>query len=340
MPSFATWTILLLLVLPGVASAQAACPPLTVVTSVDMRVGADGRAYVPARIADTPRSMLVDTGGFFTELTQAAADELKLSTRHTGLVVIGVSGDTTDVAARAAFTLGSLHAASMDFMIMPSVHRLAPDISDAAGILAPNLLRSYDVEFDFAGRKFNLLSQDHCEGKVLYWPAESVAVVPMVVSAQGHILVTVELDGHRLTALLDTGAASTVLNLETARNVFSLEPGTRDTPARGRLLGSRETTTYIHRFASLSFEGVAVTNLTIDLVPDLMRNKMFSGNSVEHGTRLSDPNREAGLGEMILGMDVLHHLHLYIAYKEKKLYLTPASPAAATEGPKRAPTAH
>jgi hypothetical protein len=28
---------------------------------------------------------------------------------------------------------------------------------------------------------------------------------------------------------------------------------------------------------------------------------------------------------MLIGMDILSHLHLYIAYKERKLYITPAS---------------
>jgi hypothetical protein len=44
---------------------------------------------------------------------------------------------------------------------------------------------------------------------------------------------------------------------------------------------------------------------------------------------------------MILGMDILHHLHLYIAYKEKKLYITPASaPAPAVQPGPAAATTH
>src|SRR6185503_16453138 len=48
------------------------CPPLTMITSVDMQIGRDGRIYVPVRINDQPKRMLIDTGGFFTEITQAA----------------------------------------------------------------------------------------------------------------------------------------------------------------------------------------------------------------------------------------------------------------------------
>ena len=39
--------------------------------------------------------MLVDTGGFFTEITQPISEELKLSARHTRLEIVGVAGGVT-----------------------------------------------------------------------------------------------------------------------------------------------------------------------------------------------------------------------------------------------------
>jgi predicted aspartyl protease len=313
---------------PAVAGDD--CPPLTMVTSVQMHIAEDGRVYVPAKINDTPKSMLVDTGGLFTEITQPALDELKLGTRETRLELVGISGDTTRRAARAAFTLGNLHADSMDFMVMPSVHQFASDADDVAGILAPNLLRSYDLDLDFGGHKVNLISQRHCEGKVVYWPADAVAVVPVTVNANGHILVPVELDGHKLTALLDTGATISVLNLEVAEGSFGLTPGGADTPVRGNLLGSRQATTYSHRFKSLALEGISISNPTLEIVPDLMRTQMLNPHdSLEGDTRIPDKNVETGLGDMILGMDILRRLHVYIAYKERNLYITPANPVAA-----------
>jgi hypothetical protein len=46
------------------------------------------------------------------------------------------------------------------------------------------------------------------------------------------------------------------------------------------------------------------------------------------GTRFKDSDTEESFPDLLIGMDVLHHLHLYIAYKEQKLYITPASEAA------------
>jgi predicted aspartyl protease len=302
-----------------------------------MQIGADGRIYVPAKIKDTPRSMLVDTGGFFTEITEPVAEQLKLSARHTRLRLIGIAGDTTGLAVTTSFTLGSLHADNMDFMVMPSVHRFAPDVPEAAGLLAPNLLRAYDVDFDFTGKKLNLISQKHCQGKVIYWPADAVAVIPVQINSSGHILMPVELDGHRLSAMLDTGASISVLNLNTAQSTLGVSPGSDETPPSGNVVGVQ---TYRHRFRSLALEGITISNPELRLVPDLMRAKMTNPHdSLEGDTRIPSTKTEIGLGQMILGMDVLHRMHVYIAYKEQRLYLTPASPSAAALASPTAPSA-
>ncbi len=41
---------------------------------------------------------------------------------------------------------------------------------------------------------------------------------------------------------------------------------------------------------------------------------------------------------MLLGMNILRHFHIYIAYKENRVYITPASPSAAAPA-SPAPTA-
>jgi hypothetical protein len=48
-------------------------------------------------------------------------------------------------------------------------------------------------------------------------------------------------------------------------------------------------------------------------------------NAPPLGTRIREPDTEQGLPQVLIGMDILRHLHLYIAYREQKLYITPAS---------------
>jgi predicted aspartyl protease len=320
----------LLLVCAAAAPAFAECGPLAMVTSVTMRLGNDGRVYVPVKIQGADRSMLVDTGGFFSEITSAAVAELDLNTRHTGLRLIGVAGDTTNVAASASFALGNLRASSMDLMVVPdNIHHFASDVTDMAGILAPNLLRSYDADFDFGAGKFNLMSQDHCDGKVIYWPADTVAVVPMQLDDNGHINFPVQVDGQSLTAMMDTGASQTTMNLDIAAERFGLHPGDAAMPATSHLQGHADMDTYSHRFASLAFEGIAIGNPNIEIIPDIVHNKLRDPrDTLSNDTRIKAPSRKTALDDLIIGMDILHRLHVYIAYRERKLYITPAAAPA------------
>ena len=326
--------VLLCAALP--AAAKDSCPPLAILSTVNIRFGIDGRIYVPAKINNVSKSMLVDTGGFFTEITETAAEELGLSARTTRLALVGIAGDTTRKAVRANFALGNLRADGMDLMVMPATHRLAPDVPDVAGILAPNLLQNYDLDLDFGGRKLNLISQNHCDGRVVYWAARRIAAVPVEIS-RGHILVPVELDGQRLNALLDTGASISMLNLDIATRQFRLTPGTANTPVAGSLPNPQKAQIYTHTFKLLSLEGVTVANPKLRLVPDLVRLKRRSSpDRWEGGTRIASSSPNAGLSDLILGMDILRHLHLYIAYKERRLYLTATSePLPETGNPKQ-----
>jgi hypothetical protein len=54
----------------------------------------------------------------------------------------------------------------------------------------------------------------------------------------------------------------------------------------------------------------------------------------ETGTRLSSAGESSGAADMILGMNELRHLHIFVSYKEQKLYVTAASPAPSDSGQK------
>jgi hypothetical protein len=149
---------------------------------------------------------------------------------------VGILGGTTNIVAHAtSFTIGALRADSMDFVVTSGDEPFDKKQPDVAGILGPNLPQGYDTDLDFGAKKLNLISQNHCEGKVVYWPAQTVAVVPMRVSAEGNILIPVSLDGHPLTALLDTGSPDTILNLDVAEATFGLRPNTTELAAIGNL---------------------------------------------------------------------------------------------------------
>jgi hypothetical protein len=114
--------------------------------------------------------------------------------------------------------------------------------------------------------------------------------------------------------------------MEVAELAYGLKPGSSDMPAAGNGADKSAIQVYIHRFKSLSLEGIAIANPAMHIIPDLMRTKMMDPHdSLEGDTRIKSDANPVGLDQMILGMDILHRLHLYIAYKEQKLYITPAA---------------
>ena len=74
-----------------------------------------------------------------------------------------------------------------------------------------------------------------------------------------------------------------------------------------RLNGGARTPFYTFPFKSLSFEGIAVLNPQITMIP----KKAF----------LQSRNHDATI---VLGMSVLRQLHLYVDYPGQTLYLTGA----------------
>jgi predicted aspartyl protease len=327
----------------GPASAEE-CGPLKIVASVDLRMAGDDRAaFVPITLQGQTRYMLLDTGGMMSFITPGTVAELGLeSVKNAQLRFYDVKGNYVDhTTVVPDFAIGDLKGHNVEFVIGP------PDMlagnKDIAGILGPGILRFYDVALDVANRKLTLLTQDHCDGKVIYWKADAVAAITMEIArASGHIVVPVLLDGRKLNAMIDTGATNSVLNLNAAESDFGLSAKSGPNMAIVGSLGDRGSSIiYRHTFKSLDFEGIAVANPVVDIIPDLEHGRI--GRPPPTGTRINDPAAEQGLPDMMIGMDILRHLHLYIAYKEQKLYITPASPsvaaAAASPGQPVAPPA-
>jgi hypothetical protein len=297
--------------------AQAAtCGPLKIIASVPLLASADDReVFVPVSLQGRKKYMLLDTGGALDEITPQTQSALGLkSTRTPNLSFYDLRGNSVDHATVVPdFAIGNLIGHNVGFVIGPDY--LFPGHPEIAGVLGPGILRFYDVAVDFGARTFSLISPDHCEGKVVFWPASTVAVIPMqVVKSSGHIIVSVTLDGRRINALLDTGAFTTTLSITAARNELGVE-----LPVMLRF--QRRVMPYRYKFASLDFGGVTVANPVVNIIPGLGRAPAALSPA---GTRIPDGETEH-LPDMLIGMDILRHLHLYIAYREQKLYVTPSS---------------
>jgi predicted aspartyl protease len=259
---------------------------------------ADGRVSVPITVQDKTYSFLVDTGGAMATIGWDQAEELGLSKRTGSIGLAGVDGRYTNSYITADhISLGKMTGNDLIFY----VEQLGGAGFD--GTLAPDMLKHFDIDFDFAHGKMNLFSQDHCPGKVVYWTQGDYVSIPMQVDGGSHIRVPVTVDGKSIMAIVDTGAVTSVMSMHAAGSLGIDEdtPGLKLKTSAGF---GKKSRIYSYPFKTLEMGGVVVKNPHITI-----------GSNEYMGRFRSD---------MILGVGILRQLHLYIAYKEEKFYITPA----------------
>ncbi len=258
-----------------------------------MKIDVSGRIDVPMAIGGKTFNMLIDTGGFASMLMESTVKSLDLRTHEVGnLRVTGFGGYFYNRFVEADdITLGELKQPSLKFL----VHG---DMADVGGILSPDILRNFDLDFDFANSRLTLFRPGDCEGQHVWWTKDPYSVVSFTTDRSQHIIVPVTLDGKQIDAMFDTGASTSVLDLETAESLFGFD----EKDARV------ETETgydYKFPFKELSFGGVVVKNPRLPLI-----------KRVDTGTLAPI---------MLVGINVMRMLHMYVSYPEGKIYITPAS---------------
>lgn len=165
----------------------------------------------------------------------------------------------------------------------------------------------FDAEYDFANRKFNLFSQKHCPGTVVYW-ADDYAKLPLKTDWSAQISTDGQLDGQPVDILFDTGSTWSTMSPDKAKT-FGWD-GKMDslikTPSKD---GNHFS--YFYPFKSLELHGINIAHPKIIALQPGIKSKE----------------------DMILGMNVLSRLHIYIAYAERAMYVTGAN-ARRADAPK------
>jgi predicted aspartyl protease len=322
---------LLLLASCGAAWADD-CGTLKQVSTVDLiTLGPGGRVAVPVLINNVPKKLLLATAGGISSLSAAAVASLNLHPTEAGFKLLSTNGNVSRQYVHFdSMQIGQIGGQNMDLMV--SVN---PSVPGTDGELTTDLLTHYDVELDFAAGKMNFFSPDHCAGRVVYWPAQPVAIVPFSQirpqplsmnqripfnDRDSHIRVSVTLDGKPFSAVINTGTPNSTMIDTVAKREFGV---TRDSPGS---VPVGTGTAFGHVFSSLAFEGITISNPHIVITQNLTGAKDPNNNPVTGS--LTDRVDDNLASEVTIGMDVLKRLHIYIAYRESKLYITPASPPA------------
>jgi hypothetical protein len=332
MKSFRIFAFAALVGVSLTATASAENCSLGLMAALDITMMPDGRFAVPVSINGTTHEFMVDTSGVFSALAEESAHKLGLKEIETPMELYGVKGKEHIYSVNIdSFKVGNVEAKHFHLVVsrggkQGSQQDPPQDAMVVDGFLAPDFLNLFDVELDFAAKKMNLFSQDHCPGKVVYWTQGGHVELPFhytagTINAVPHINFQMTLDGHDISTDLDTGSANSWLRSKAALQMFDVDeksPGVARSP-----LNSDAVPTFRKQFALLSLGGLTVQNPQVDIIPD----QEEASFRMEHSEKSrDDPIYGANFNpeDFTLGMNVISKLHLYIAYKKHKIYITAA----------------
>ncbi|HEY5083812.1 MAG TPA: pepsin/retropepsin-like aspartic protease family protein [Rhizomicrobium sp.] len=269
-------------------------------------IGDSGKVAVPITLNGTEKKFLFDTGGGSMNYIKSAV-ALKLGMFKTdNFVAMDLAGNKSySVAGARYLKFGEI--STQEVTVFQEVPDLAFD-----GILSAGTMTRDDLDMDFGAMRLNFFSAGHCPGDVVYWPHQALAVVPVTL-AQGHFELAVMLDGHSLTAVIDTGSPWTILSSEWAETNLGFSPEASAAQSPGVPKDEPDKQVYFRKYSELSFPGIAIKKPLV-----IVRPVQFGDGEDSDTTKRRAP-------DLIIGMEVLRHLHLYYAASEQKFYITPAA---------------
>ena len=298
---------MLSLTILSVAACQApACKqtPVAVLPLLNEPTG----LYVPLVIDGQPVKLLLDTGSAQSLLTSETVHRLGLPTERLlddtdvliGFAVEGIGGRRhIDRAWPHSIELGQTHLLGVAVSFVWSRNTQWDPSAD--GILGMDILSRYDLDVDVGGARLALFEP----GSLC--PPQGEARTSTTTLSQD-----LAVFGPRLTARIGNQAFDTLIDTGTQRSSIMAHAAARlvaDGQAKGERfavfgIGTGHADAVMQNFASISLNNIVLRNLQLAVV--------------------SAP----GLGELeiILGTDVLAHVHLWLSGSRRSLTLAETQP--------------
>lgn len=288
----------------ALVSTAAIAEPCRLDTMGVLKVSWEGRrALVDMRINGKPSRALIDTGSTSSVFFRDGAKALGLSLQpglgtFTGLRGI-VQGYSTHVKE---LIIGRWREVEKDYLAMGSDF----GVENVALMLGQDVLSAGDVEFDLAHDAIKLFKPlGDCErAELAYWAPEFMVVDILRRTRESPFLrVAITLNGKDVVAVLDTGATYSIISRTAAARVGVEAGGPNTTPyVPSTGIANVSFKTWIGNFSSFILGGEAVQNARI---------------RIGDFTSLGFPD-----GDMLLGMDFFRAHHIFVSYKQGKMYFT------------------
>ena len=268
-------------------------------------------AVVPVRINDETVGLGVDSGAQFSTVTPelVAALDLRPDPGMSARRLAGLGGNAySQVVGLDSLQLGGVTYRKID-VFAASLGALGRGDLAVSGLIGEDLLSRYDVGLDIGHREISLYTVRGCDTVSPPWG--TAAPIPIRLSEHNHLVFPVELDGHRLTAMLDTGAGGDML-LERGANALHLTPDllAHDSVVAGQGIGERGVDVRTHKFTTLrvgqeTTQGpvIGVSDASVEDIDLILGMGFLRGRQVfvSHATAQMFVRGDAGVGRLAEG---------------------------------------
>ena len=253
----------------------------------------DGFAFVPASIGGVPVMLLLDTGAQGMLLTPDIVEAFRLPVDpRGGTRMLGTGGvrNAPNVMLRG-LKVGGVPMAdgSVPVAALPGVPQTEPPL---AGLLGSQFLETYDLDLDVPHGRMALYGASGCAAPPFPLPH---SILPLNVSPEGDVFVTVQVNGEDLMALVDTGSRASILTEQAAQRLGLGGPGSANL-ARG-VDGS-----------TLPIRHLRVRRLQV-------------GTEVIADAPISVSPLQLGRSDMLLGLDYLGRHRVWISYRTGRILI-------------------
>ncbi|MGC1549114.1 MAG: aspartyl protease family protein [Rhodanobacter sp.] len=259
-----------------------------------------GRATTMVKINGSSARFALDTGAFYSIMSNANASSLGLKLRSLpfGFRISGIGG-TADAQYTRVKEFGILDST------LSNVEFIVGGSDPGYGLLGANLLDSDDLDIDLAHGKLTLFKVDHCDkASLAYWVKDGdyrvSDIEPVRSEGDRRTFFSVTINGKKVRALLDSGAPATLLTRSAAERV-GIDLNAPDVRAARRTtgFGAKSLKTWIVGIDSFSVGTETIQHSQMEVIDG----------------RIGDT-------DMLLGLDFLLAHHMFIANSKNKAYFT------------------
>ena len=300
----------------GLPEAQGAGCKLAMLSEWPLRIE-NNQLLVEGALNGKPARVMLDTGAPRTQLNSATATRLNAARRDLKRDrMFGAGGESkVEIALLDEFRVVDFKRAPWR-MVISGDRNLGADV-----LLGEDFLSLVDFEFDLEHNAVRLFQPENCDGrKLAYWASDeqSVGDVPIdpIIASHPQIVLDVAINGKKISALLDSGAASSVLD-KPAASRLGATPETPGVTVVGQSsgVGGKILPVWSAPFQSFTIGTETAKDVRISF-SDLFRDANYSSL----GSHI--PTKVEGSQQMLLGVDFLRSHRVLVSHSQKRMYFT------------------